>query len=167
MKAILSTLVLVGISSAAFADTRHPWPERDHQSDRDRSDRRDRGPRVDHRYDQRHDQRYARDVRWERGRYVPRETWRYERPVRYNYGYFARPVVFRPFGQTYVFANQSTFVDSVMVTYNDGRVQTVPVNRYLDPAAIVDTLNIDRDCASQVTVFSRDSYGRSYSFAAL
>ena len=146
MKTIITSLLVLGTSSAALArpahetrrpapvvrehrvEARHQWPERDHHYiDRGYGYR---GPRIDYRW--------------------------------YGHG----PVVVRPWiNTTTVVAAPSTFVDSVVVTYDDGRSETLSIGRYIDPANIAYELGIDRNCTRQILAYGRDSYGRSVSFA--
>jgi len=144
MKTIITSLLVLGTSSVALArpahETRRPAPVvvREH--------------RVEARHDRNIDRGYSYRG-WER----PRIDYRW-----YGHG----PVVVRPWiNTTTVVAAPSTFVDSVVVTYDDGRSETLSIGRYIDPANIAYELGIDRNCTRQIVAYARDSYGRSVSFA--
>jgi hypothetical protein len=170
MKAILSTLLLLGTSSVALArpehrpaparehrvEARHPWPENDH-----------RGGHAGNRGGGYHsggyhsggyrsvDPGYRFDRRWERPRYSYSNRW-----------VGRGPIVIRPWGTTTIYATApSTFVDQVVVTYDDGRVETLAVGRYVDPANLAAELGIDRSYTTGIVAYGRDASNRSVSFA--
>ncbi|HEV7559168.1 MAG TPA: hypothetical protein VGO00_27025 [Kofleriaceae bacterium] len=145
MKTIITSLLVLGTSSVALArpahETRRPAPVI-----------------REHRVEARHERDHRND-RFDRG-------YAYRSP-RIDYRWYGHgPVVVRPWINTTTFvASPSTFVDSVVVTYDDGRSETLSIGRYIEPANIAYELGIDRNCTRQIVAYARDSYGRSVSFA--
>ncbi len=152
LKAILTTAVIVGSSSAALAAPARFGERRERV---DRVERREPA-RFERREERREHERFEDRERFER-----REPWRYEREwyrrplVRDRYYYRSPSVVYEQapiyapsafidgrlslslggrIGNAIELASNggSTWVSSVLIEYADGRSVTVPVNQYVD-----------------------------------
>jgi hypothetical protein len=176
LKAILTTAVIVGSSSAALAAPAH------------NGERRGRVERVERRESARFERR---EERREHERFERHEPWRYEREwyrrpiIRDRYYYRSPTVVYEQapiyapsafidgrlslslggrIGSAIELASTggSTWVSEVVVDYTDGRSATVAVNQYVDVSNPRIDLPCDGCAVANIVVFGSGSGVSAY-----